>query len=184
MKHVKRIFVLLIFVVMLATMLLPSALALGRRNLGAPTPNLPLRARVTLSQPTSNLNVREGPGTNHTVLGTVPHGRYITVIGNAGNGWMRVRFNDTTRFGYVDSSLIWMPSTWDDRRVFMVVVTPGSGLNFRESAPSGSVLAVAPNGERVPQNLLTITQGFRSVVYRGLGTGWMHQDHLGTPPPN
>lgn len=185
MKNVKRIVAMLLCVVMLSAMLSSVVSATvgggaGLRNIGASTPDLPHRGRVDTA-PGTNLNVRSGPGTNHSVIGSLPSGRYVTIVG-ATAGWYRVHFNGTTSVGYVSASFLWKPCNWDDNRVFMVVVNPGSNLNFRASAPTGAILGNAPNGTRVPQDSLTVTQGFRSVVFRGIGTGWMHRDFLGTPP--
>jgi len=60
-------------------------------------------------------------------------------------------------------------------------VTPGSGVNFRQTAPSGTVLGVAANGARVPRLSTSVVQNFRNVIYRGHGGGWMHRDFLNNP---
>lgn len=188
MKSVKKLIALLLFVVILTTMMSSIALATvgggaGRPVTGWATANLPRHGRVDVSSG-NNLNVRSGPSTNHSVVGSLPKDRDITIIGPAENGFFPVYYNSTTSVGYVSASYILHPSPFDDNRAFMVVVSQGSTLNFRASAPSGTVLANAPNTARVPQFTTTITQSFRNVVYRGVGSGWMHQDHLGTPPAN
>jgi len=186
MRFTKKIIALLLFVVILATVLSSVALAtvgggVGRPTFGIATPNLPHYGEVDVS-PGNVLNVRSGPGTNHSIIGTLPRDRAITIIGPAENGFFKVHFNGTTSVGYVSASFIHHPSPFADNRVFMVVVN--SSLNFRASAPSGAVIGSAPNGTRVPQFSTDITQNFRNVVFRGVGSGWMHRDYLGTPPAN
>jgi len=63
----------------------------------------------------SLVNIRSGPGTNHTAVGQVPLGTTVTITGENA-GWFRIRHGNTT--GYVLSSLI----------------TPQSGV-FNDVAP-------------------------------------------------
>lgn len=44
----------------------------------------------------ANLNLREGPGTNYTVLLVMPNLATVTVVSNPGSGWAQVSYQGTT----------------------------------------------------------------------------------------
>lgn len=51
----------------------------------------------------SGLNVRSGPGTGYSILGTLPYGTSVTVTGNSG-GWSIIQYSGKT--GYVSSNYL------------------------------------------------------------------------------
>jgi len=59
--------------------------------------------RVVLSDPSSYLNVRSGPGTTFSIVGILYHGDIVTVLG-IDNGWYRIKYK--TWYGYVSSDYI------------------------------------------------------------------------------
>lgn len=58
----------------------------------------------TTKTPGSTLNLRQGPSTGTSVLGSIPHGASITITGAASNGWYPVTFNGKT--GYVSAQYV------------------------------------------------------------------------------
>ena len=66
-----------------------------------PPPPPPTGTAYTVSA--STLNVRSGPGTNHSVLGQVSRGQRVTVIGSSG-AWKQIRFGSGT--GWVHGSYL------------------------------------------------------------------------------
>jgi uncharacterized protein YvpB len=52
----------------------------------------------------ANLNVRTGPSTKYSIIGTVMKGKTLNITGNTGNGWYKVRYNGKT--GYVSSTYV------------------------------------------------------------------------------
>ena len=49
-------------------------------------------ARVNLNSSKSSLNLRNGPSTNDTRIGSIPHGEVVDVLVESGN-WLYVRYN-------------------------------------------------------------------------------------------
>lgn len=60
-------------------------------------------AEVNLNNPRSSLNLRNGPGTEHRVIGSVPGGAAVEVIAE-GDGWVYIRYDGKT--GYVASEYL------------------------------------------------------------------------------
>jgi len=92
------------------------------------------------------LNVRSGPGTNHSVLMTIPRGAIVRVQATNGN-WARISSNH-----WVHRNYITQVSNASGTRI--VTVNPGSSLNVR-SAPTtnAGVVGTLNNGSRVSVTL-------------------------------
>jgi glucose/arabinose dehydrogenase len=74
---------------------------------GSPAPTPPPTANVDgpSVRIRSNMNVRSGPGTNFSVIGSAPAGEAYTVTGkNAAESWWRIDFNG--RAGWVSAPLV------------------------------------------------------------------------------
>lgn len=52
------------------------------------------------------INVREGPGTGHAVAGRLTRGEAVTVVADAGDGWLRIRIEGDGLEGFVASRLL------------------------------------------------------------------------------
>jgi Bacterial SH3 domain len=52
------------------------------------------------------INVREGPGTSHAVAGRLTRGEAVTVVADAGDGWVRIRIEGDGLEGYVAARLL------------------------------------------------------------------------------
>lgn len=51
-----------------------------------------------------NLNVRKSPNTSSAILGKLANGTEVTLVGNASNGWYKIKYNNG--YGYVSSQYI------------------------------------------------------------------------------
>jgi hypothetical protein len=54
----------------------------------------------------NSINVREGPGTDYGVAGRLSRGESVTVVGDAGDGWLRIRIEGDGLEGFVASRLL------------------------------------------------------------------------------
>lgn len=54
----------------------------------------------------SAINVREGPGTSHGVAGRLTRGEAVTVVADAGDGWVRIRIEGDGLEGFVAARLL------------------------------------------------------------------------------
>lgn len=112
---------------------------------------------------TDVLNFRAGPGTNYEIIGQLRRGEVVRIIGNGGNNWVEIVYND--RQGYV--SLAYLNVRSDDEtdrgsvnRTAQDGYVTASALNMRsEPSVDSSVLRVLGNGQGVS-------------VIEDLGNGW------------
>lgn len=65
---------------------------------------------ATVNTGDSTLRVRQGPGTNYGVLGSITNGSYYPISGKA-NGWYQISFNGRT--GYVSSEFVLVKTIGD-----------------------------------------------------------------------
>lgn len=83
------------------------AAALARaltRYFGIP-PVTPVPARTgTVAVTRGNLNLRSAPAQNGRVIAALPAGAAVTVVGDAGNGWLAVEYGD--QYGFAASRFI------------------------------------------------------------------------------
>jgi uncharacterized protein YgiM (DUF1202 family) len=54
----------------------------------------------------SAINVREGPGTGYGVAGRLTRGEAVTVVADAGDGWLRIRIEGDGLEGFVAARLL------------------------------------------------------------------------------
>lgn len=54
----------------------------------------------------SRANVRNGPGTRYNVVFKLDRGTTIEILQDPGNGWLKLRTQDTERVGWVAASLL------------------------------------------------------------------------------
>lgn len=59
---------------------------------------------TTTMYTTTNLNLRSGSSTSHSILTTIPSGASVTCYSKDSNGWMKVSYNGIT--GYVNASYL------------------------------------------------------------------------------
>lgn len=54
----------------------------------------------------TRVNMRAGPGTSHDILGRLSRGQSVEVLGNNGQGWLRLRTLPEDRVGWIAERLI------------------------------------------------------------------------------
>jgi mannosyl-glycoprotein endo-beta-N-acetylglucosaminidase len=109
-----------------------------------------------------NLNLRSAPNATAPIVGSLPNGTAVTILGDE-NGFYRVLANGQT--GYVSKVFVMMPANATG-----VVATNGGNLNLR-SAPNATapIVGTLPNGTTVA--ISGEQNGFYRVVANGR-TGW------------
>ena len=101
----------------------------------------------------SNLYVRSGPGTQYSVLTSLPSHTNVMVVGRPEdqvNGFYRVLYDEGNSYGYVSAQyFLEQPVPF----YFTANPDPGHTLNFREDGDLGSnvtILANIPYGRAFP----------------------------------
>jgi uncharacterized protein YraI len=115
----------------------------------------------------TDLNLREGPGTDFAVILVMPAGAVVNIVEDQASGFYRVQFGDTT--GWASADFIDRSGGGDLSTT--ATATVSSALNLRAGPSTGDeILAVMPAGASV-----TITgesaDGFLAVVFSGT-SGW------------
>ncbi|RYL87288.1 SH3 domain-containing protein, partial [Sporolactobacillus sp. THM19-2] len=135
------------------------------------------------------LNVRTGPGTSNKRLTTLKKGTKVDVTGEAGGGWLKIKYNGGT--AYVSGDFVARPSDggsgenspapspsdesdYPEQDTRYGVVT--TGLNFRKGpSKSYDVIRVLQAGTRV--EILTGANGWLKVSYGGRD-GYVYADFI------
>ncbi|MBM7691591.1 D-alanyl-D-alanine carboxypeptidase [Peribacillus deserti] len=104
---------------------------------------------------TSDLNVRTGPSTAYSILGTVQKGEELTVTGKA-NGWFKISYNGRT--GYVSGKYV---------QVTEVMYAATANLNLRSGPSTASgILASIPKGTGLAITADAVN-GWYKIYYNG-----------------
>ncbi len=134
------------------------------------------------------LNLRSGPGTSHGIVGRIPNGATVDVLGAAESGFLPVRYNGTS--GYASSDYLRVDSTSTPPTTPTATATPGANpvgsavvttqglnLNLRNGPSTGAaVVGSIPSGATV--DVMGAAQaGFLPVRYNGT-TGWASSSWL------
>ena len=86
---------------------------------------------IKLKDPSSSLNVRSGPSTNTSVVGSLPHGTVVQITGKSGD-WYKINFNGTT--GYVKGDFVTLGGSISSGNGTVTLKDPSSALNLRSSS--------------------------------------------------
>ena len=134
---------------------------------GTTTPPAPGAFTGVVRTSGGNLNFRSGPNTSSAIIGSIPNGSTVQIIGEQ-NGFYQIIFGGQT--GFASGSFI-SPNSTSAR-----VSTQGGNLNLR-SAPntSSSVIASIPNGSTV--TVLDRSGNFFRVNFNNL-TGFASADFI------
>ncbi|EAQ04098.1 hypothetical protein OB2597_08149 [Pseudooceanicola batsensis HTCC2597] len=54
----------------------------------------------------NRVNMRNGPGTNHSIVARLSRGDSVEVLAEPGNGWLKLRVGDTGRVGWMADFLV------------------------------------------------------------------------------
>ena len=154
-------------------------------------PNPPAEQTKTgkVNTPGSTLNVRSGPGTTYSVLGSLNHGSAVTVsVENT--AWYKFAFNGRT--AYVSSAFITLDSQAPvnpppaPQTKTAYVNTPGSTLNVRSGPGTGhAVMGSLKHGEKIS---VTDEGGeWFKLSFNGktgyVNKTWTRADDPAAPPP-
>ena len=138
----------------------------------APTPT-PQSRTVYVNTPGSTLNVRSGPGTSFSIIGSLKHGEKVTVT-DENASWCKLTYNGKT--GYINSSYVKNdPVSPQPAQKTGTVNTP-AGLNVREGpGTTYKILGALVNGTKV--TILDKSGSWYKIAY-GTGDGWVNSDFV------
>ena len=120
---------------------------------------------------TANLNIRNGRGTNHKILTTIPKGTEVSVSEISG-GWGKVSYKGHT--GY--SAMKYLSLIKTVATNYKVNTGSSKGLNLRSSRNTSSrVLLSIPNG--TPLAITDISNGWGKTTYKGK-TGYVYMQYV------
>lgn len=153
-----------------------------------PVVSVPAPAPVVTKTTTVNLNLRSGPGTQHSILVTMPSGSTVDVLESA-DGWDKVRFGD--RIGWASASFLSTASSLappdapappapeepvNPPMVETVMKSTTHNLNLRSGPGTGfQRLLTIPQGALV--EVLESSGGWDKVRYQGT-EGWASATYL------
>ncbi|MEP2028290.1 MAG: SH3 domain-containing protein [Paracoccaceae bacterium] len=72
----------------------------------APAPPSQDLAQETRFVTATRVNVRSGPGTDHSVVSSLTSGAEVQVLNDPGDGWVKMRHNDSETVGWMAASLL------------------------------------------------------------------------------
>ena len=132
---------------------------------------------VKLASSSSHLNVRSGPGTRYSTLGSLRHGAAVTITGEQ-SGWYSIAFDGRT--GYVKASYITRnPQSADTSAAFTgrIKLASSSGrLNVRKGPGTGyATLGQLANGAKV--SVTAAQGGWYAIAYNG-STGYVSSAYV------
>ena len=125
----------------------------------------------------SSLNVRSGPGTQYSPIGSLSRGATVTIVGVSG-GFYRIRYGSGT--GYVSKDYIRLtevePDPTDTPLNQSGVVNVSSSLNVRSGPGTGySAIGRLSNGAQV--TIIGASGDFYKIQY-GSGTGYVAKAYI------
>ena len=162
---------------LLAALLLLAGVLPALAAAGASPQSSPSSGTVKLASSASSLNVRSGPGTRYSTLGSLRHGAAVTITGEQ-SGWYSISFHGRT--GYVKASYI-TPSLQpaDSSTAFTghVKLASSSGrLNVRKGPGTGyAAMGQLANGAKV--SVTKAQGGWYAIAYNG-STGYVSSAYV------
>ena len=154
-----------------------------------PTPQLSLKATTT-----ANLNVRSGPGTSHSIVGTITGGsttRYDILGKDTATAiWYQIRFSSTVT-GWVHKDYIQIHGdlsgitvTWNPTPQLSLKATTTANLNVRSGpGTSHDVVGSITGGSTTRYDILgkdAATATWYQIRFSSTVTGWVHKDYIQT----
>ncbi|RAX46229.1 hypothetical protein DQ353_20535 [Arthrobacter sp. AQ5-05] len=147
---------------------------------------LPSKPPVIFNIPrwaTANVNLRSGPGTNHSIIEVVSKGERV-MLGTASGGWSNIEVGG--RIGWVSADYLATsapkpPAPKPDETTFTSPRWTTANLYLRSGAGTNhAAMGVVPVGEKV---LLGRSSGGWANVKTSKGTGWVSALYLATSAP-
>lgn len=139
----------------------------GNTGGGTTTPATTMRVN------TGSLNVRSGPSTSYSRVGSLSRGATVSVVGQQGS-WRKISYGNGTGWvhgAYLTTGNVANNTTTKEVGASSLNVRSGPGTRYRKI---GALTA----GTRVN---VSDTSGSWSQVAYGGGTGWVHSSYLVTP---
>ena len=121
---------------------------------------------------TTALNVRRGPSTKYSIVGSLNRGQKCTVVGKSGN-WYKIQYTSST-VGYIHDS--YFTKATSDTGVKSKVVNCNEWVNVRSAATTSSaLLGRADLGAEY--TFLKIMNNYAMVIYNGR-VGCIHKNYV------
>lgn len=148
------------------------AFNVGAIKTPAPTNNNDTTSTKTRYVTASVLNVRKGPGTNNSIVGTLKNGTKVTVYEEK-SGWSRIGTNKWVSNSYLSSS---KPK---ESTTKMYVNTNSANLNVRKIA-NGTIIGELKKGTAV--EVVKTENGWSKII--SPKEGWVSAKYLSKSKPN
>lgn len=160
MKKLKKLIVMLLVIAACLSVLAVSASAAEPIIYGAATVNA------------TSLNIRSGPGTDYSVIGSVPDEEIVVIIERTNSKWYNICYDGTV--GYVCTDFLVDIYTAEDFEGYGRV--SGDYVRYRAlPGPTGSILGELNTGDTV--NILGVNNGWFKVEVEGV-IGYMRSDYV------
>lgn len=158
MKTIKKLIVMVLILAMSLTMFAVSVNATGSIAYGAAT--------VTASA----LNIRSGPGTSYSIVGSVKRSNIVVILECTSNSWYRINYQG--KEGYVSTE--YLKDVLKAENFEATGKVTGSDCRMR-SKPSTSSSVLGTYNSGIKMNVIGINNGWYKVKYDGK-TGYMRSD--------
>ena len=137
--------------------------------------NTPQAKTVYVNTPGMTLNVRSGPGTSYSILGSLKHGEKLSVTDHD-NNWYKLTYNGKT--GYVSKSYTSSTAASSEPAQKTGTVNSATGLNVRSGpGTNNSIIGGLANGAKVT---ITGQSGSWYKIKYGSGEGWVSASYVKT----
>jgi len=140
------------------------------------TPSTPTSKTAYVNTPGMTLNVRSGPGTTYSILGTLKHGEKITVT-DENSSWYKLTYNGKT--GYVSKSYVKdepVSATPQAPAEKTGTVNSPTGLNVRSGpGTTYSIVGGLSNGAKVT---ITDQSGSWYKIKYGASEAWVSSSYV------
>ena len=119
----------------------------------------------------TSLNVRSGPSTSYSKIGSLSNGTKVEVISTS-NGWSKIKYNNQT--GYVSSQ--YLNSIAPESSATTIKYVSATSLNVRSGpSTSYSIIGNLPNGTKV--EVISTSNGWSKIKY-GSQMGYVSSQYL------
>ncbi len=118
----------------------------------------------------TSLNIRSGPGTSNSVVGSIPNGKIIVILERTSDSWYKINYNGTV--GYVSTDYLINILTAENFNAGGQV--SASGVRMR-SGPSTDYSIMGTYYSGTSMNVIGINNGWYKVQYNG-STGYIRSD--------
>ena len=160
MKTVKRLLFILLAISLFSSVCTVGASATGSIAYGAATVN------------TSNLNIRTGPGLNHSVISALNEGDIVVILERTSSEWYNINFHGTV--GYVNTT--YLRDVLTAENFSAVGRITGDSVNIRSRPTTNSdLLATYP--ENTEMTVIGINTGWYKVSHGG-HIGYVRSDFM------